>query len=99
MQRLGSLVLLAFSFLGCQRGEPVAPAINSNQVAVPATFNGSKAGQECEIEGIALCWCPPGKFIMGSPPDEPERRPDEHQVEVSLTKGFWMGKYEARQGQ
>jgi formylglycine-generating enzyme required for sulfatase activity len=36
---------------------------------------------------------------MGSPLDEPERRPDEAQVEVTLTKGFWMGKYEVTQGQ
>jgi formylglycine-generating enzyme required for sulfatase activity len=36
---------------------------------------------------------------MGSPPDEPERRPDEDRVEVTLTEGFWMGKYEVTQGQ
>jgi formylglycine-generating enzyme required for sulfatase activity len=36
---------------------------------------------------------------MGSPPGEPERRPDEDQVEVTLTKGFWMAKYEVTQGQ
>jgi len=36
---------------------------------------------------------------MGSPPDESERRPGEDQVEVTLTKGFWMAKYEATQGQ
>jgi formylglycine-generating enzyme required for sulfatase activity len=36
---------------------------------------------------------------MGSPPDEPERRPGEDQVEVTLTRGFWMGKYEVTQGQ
>ena len=36
---------------------------------------------------------------MGSPPDEPERRPGEDQVEVTLTKGFWTGKYEVTQGQ
>jgi formylglycine-generating enzyme required for sulfatase activity len=36
---------------------------------------------------------------MGSPPGEPERRPGEDQVEVTLTKGFWMAKYEAMQGQ
>jgi hypothetical protein len=29
---------------------------------------------------------------MGSPPDELERRPDEDEVEVTLTNGFWMGK-------
>jgi formylglycine-generating enzyme required for sulfatase activity len=35
---------------------------------------------------------------MGSPRDEPERRPDEEQVEVTLSSGFWMGKYEVTQG-
>lgn len=34
---------------------------------------------------------------MGSPPDEPERRSDEDQVTVTLTKGYWMGKYEVTQ--
>src|SRR5262249_20219272 len=42
---------------------------------------------------------PPGKFTMGSPRDEPERRPGEDQVHVTLTKGFWAGKYEVTQGQ
>jgi formylglycine-generating enzyme required for sulfatase activity len=36
---------------------------------------------------------------MGSPPDEPGRNEDEAEVEVTLTKGFWMGKYEVTQGQ
>jgi formylglycine-generating enzyme required for sulfatase activity len=36
---------------------------------------------------------------MGSPPGEPERRPGEDRVEVTLTKGFWAGKYEVTQGQ
>ena len=62
-------------------------------------FEGAKAGDEREVAGIKLCWCPPGKFMMGSPPSEPERRPGEDQVEVTLTKGFWMAKYEATQGQ
>ena len=35
---------------------------------------------------------------MGSPPGEPERRPGEEQVEVTLTRGFWMSKYEVTQG-
>lgn len=58
-----------------------------------------KAGDECSIGGIKLCWCPPGKFTMGSPLSEPERRPDEEQVEVTLTKGFWMAKFETTQSQ
>jgi formylglycine-generating enzyme required for sulfatase activity len=63
------------------------------------TFIGSHAGDSCEVAGMKLCWCPPGRFLMGSPPDEPERRTDEDQVEVRITRGFWMGKYEVTQEQ
>ena len=35
---------------------------------------------------------------MGSPRDEPERRPGEDQVEVTLTRGFRAGKCEVMQG-
>jgi formylglycine-generating enzyme required for sulfatase activity len=63
------------------------------------TFLGSKAGDQLDVAGVMVCWCPPGRFRMGSPPNEPERRPDEDQVEVTLTKGFWIGKFEVTQGQ
>ena len=36
---------------------------------------------------------------MGSPRGEPERRPGENQVEVTLSRGFWIGKHEVTQGQ
>ena len=63
------------------------------------SFVGSKTGDTREVAGVKLCWCPPGHFKMGSPPDEPERRLDERQVDVTLTRGFWMGKYEVTQGE
>ena len=63
------------------------------------SLRGTKAGDEIEIAGVEVCWCPPGKFKMGSPATEPWHRPDEEQVEVTLTKGFWMGKYEVTQAQ
>ena len=62
-------------------------------------FFGSRVPDARDVAGIKLCWCPPGRFRMGSPPDEPERRPGEDQVEVTLTRGFWMGKYEVTQGE
>ena len=73
-------------------------AINVSSILIDP-FSGLKAGEEKIVAGIKLCWCPSGKFIMGSPANEPERRLDEEQVEVTLTKGFWMGKYELTQGQ
>ena len=73
---------------------------NKNKSEVSSdSFIGSKAGDECIVAGINLCWCPAGNFRMGSPPDEPERRLGEDQVDVTLTNGFWMGKYEVTQGQ
>lgn len=65
----------------------------------PPAFTGSQAGEEREVSGMTRCWCPAGRFTMGSPPGEPERRPGEDQVEVTLTRGFWAGKHEVTQGQ
>jgi formylglycine-generating enzyme required for sulfatase activity len=62
------------------------------------SFVGSRAGDERDVEGIRFCWCPAGRFTMGSPPGEPERRPGEDQVVVTLTRGFWMAKHETTQG-
>jgi formylglycine-generating enzyme required for sulfatase activity len=87
-------VLLAVGVLGCQLR--ISPAANPDG---PSAFKGSVAGGEREVVGIKLCWCPAGRFMMGSPRGEPERRPDEDQVEMTLTKGFWTGKYEVTQGQ
>lgn len=36
---------------------------------------------------------------MGSPASELQRRPDEDQVEVTLTRGFWIGQTEVTQAQ
>lgn len=63
------------------------------------SFQNAKVVDEREVGGVKLRWCPPGRFVMGSPANEPEHRSDEAQVEVRLTKGFWMGKYEVTQGQ
>jgi sulfatase modifying factor 1 len=37
---------------------------------------------------------PPGTFTMGSPTDEPGRYTNETQHQVTLTRGFYMSKYE-----
>lgn len=44
-------------------------------------------------------WCPPGRFLMGSPESEDGRNPDETQHLVTLTKGFWIGKTEVTRTQ
>ena len=93
----GVLLLLLFNLFVAQRTAPTNfPSISQTR---SDSFLGAKAGDECEVAGVKLIWCPPGHFLMGSPPNEPDRRSDEAQVEVTLSKGFWMGKYEVTQGQ
>ncbi len=48
---------------------------------------------------LELVWCPPGTFTMGSPAEEICRCDDEAQHQVTLTKGFWLGKYPVTQRQ
>lgn len=69
------------------------------RAAAADPFAGIGPGDIREIEGIALCWCSPGDFRMGSPPDEPERRPGETQVDVTLSRGFWIGRYAVTQAE
>ena len=97
-RRLCALALFASGVLGVQRVVSGTPGDDPTKTVVPSAFHGSKAGDEREVAGVKLCWCPPGKFTMGSPPGEPDRRPGEEQVKVTLTRGFWMAKYEATQG-
>ena len=60
---------------------------------------GRKAGDEwMGPRGMVYCWCPPGKFTMGSPETETGRFTDEAQREVSVKEGFWMAKYEWPRG-
>ena len=49
---------------------------------------------------MEMVWIEPGTFTMGSPSSEPDRDDDEGpQHDVTITKGFWLGKYELTQGQ
>lgn len=64
-------------------------------------FAGQRPGQlrEDNGAGIRLRWCPPGRFVMGSPADEPGRDTDEDQHPVVLSRGFWLGETEVTQAQ
>jgi formylglycine-generating enzyme required for sulfatase activity len=62
------------------------------------SFEGSRPGEVRFVEQIEMRWCPDGRFRMGSPPNEAERRPDETQVDVRITHGFWITKHEVTQG-
>jgi formylglycine-generating enzyme required for sulfatase activity len=46
-----------------------------------------------------MIFCPPGTFTMGSPTSETGRGGDETQHQVTLSHGFYLGKYEVTQAQ
>jgi formylglycine-generating enzyme required for sulfatase activity len=48
---------------------------------------------------MEMIFCPPGTFAMGSPTSESGRGGDETQHQVTLTNGFYLGKYEVTQAQ
>lgn len=48
--------------------------------------------------GMVFCWCPPGKFRMGiDGPATPQTR-DAAPVDVTISRGFWISKYELTLG-
>ena len=78
---------------------PIVERMRDRRGPQPDPFRGARAGEQRVVDDIALCWCPPGQFVMGSPPGETGRRSNEAQAAVTLTKGFWTAKTEVTQGQ
>jgi formylglycine-generating enzyme required for sulfatase activity/predicted Ser/Thr protein kinase len=80
-------------------GAPQPVAVKTVPKASQGVGETHKAGDE-RIDNalnLTLIWCPPGSFRMGSPVSEFGRGDDENQVNVELTEGFWLGKYEVTQ--
>ena len=48
--------------------------------------------------GMVFCWCPPGSFRMGLPDASTPSTRDAKQVDVAISGGFWMSKYEVTLG-
>jgi formylglycine-generating enzyme required for sulfatase activity len=87
-------------------GTITAVALGNATITV-TTAEGSKRAA-CDVAVISvpsikgmidMVWIDPGTFMMGSPLDEPQSYDNEIQHRVTLTQGFYMGKYEITQGQ
>lgn len=68
-------------------------------VAVSCDKNDPEGKIPKKIKGIEIVYIPAGTFLMGSPETEPDRNNDELQHSVTLTKGYYMGKYEITNAQ
>ena len=75
-------------------------------LAPKATVSGSSYASLAPGPTLVHCaaldfvWIEPGTFTMGSPSSESSHVPNEApQHEVTIRRGFWLGKYEVTQGQ
>ncbi len=66
-------------------------------VLVPVSLN--KTIPLSDEVGLEMIRIEPGTFTMGSPGSELSRLSDEVQHQVTLTQGYWLGKYEVTQAQ
>ena len=64
-------------------------------------FEGMNAGDRRVLTDLNLAfrWCPPGRFLMGSPPSEVGNSVNERQVEVTVPRGFWTEETEVTQSE
>jgi sulfatase modifying factor 1 len=74
------------------------PVHGQDEQQVPTA---NKAGDTYTVPDLSLemLWVEPGTFTMGSPSSENDRVDDETQHTVTLTEGYWLGKYEVTQAQ
>ncbi|MDC3335965.1 SUMF1/EgtB/PvdO family nonheme iron enzyme [Opitutales bacterium] len=65
----------------------------------PLQVDGTPSAHTVTSISMEMIFCPPGTFTMGSPTSESGRGTDETQHQVTLTNGFYLGKYEVTQAQ
>jgi formylglycine-generating enzyme required for sulfatase activity len=71
---------------------PTFPAVNQKPPPDPPS-------RFTNAVGMTLVRIPKGRFLMGSPLAEQERKPNEAQHEVTLTRPFYLGAYPVTQEQ
>lgn len=96
--------LSTWNFLGvlavCLIGSSTTWADDPVRMLSSQSIQGTTAGERTiNSVNIPFCWCPPGKFTMGSPDQESHRHDDEGQVEVTFEHGFWISQHEVTEAE
>jgi formylglycine-generating enzyme required for sulfatase activity len=81
--------------------ESKSEELDKTPTAAADPMRGKEPGDVRDDNGLKmkLIWCPPGKFTMGSPKLGHGRSKDEDPADVTLTKGYWLGKFEVTQSE
>lgn len=85
--RLIAVLSLATAMLSLYVSAPEANAIASAEKPIVNTLK------------MKFVYVAPGKFLMGSPKDEENRKDDEAPHQVEITKGYYLSAYEVTQKQ
>jgi formylglycine-generating enzyme required for sulfatase activity/predicted Ser/Thr protein kinase len=75
--------------------KPTVPA----SVAFPTPAPTIRLREFTNVVGMRFVLVEPGRFLMGSPPDEAGRTGEEIQHEVTITRPFYLGVHLVTQGQ
>jgi len=79
-------------------GAVTADSNGAIRVSVPIFYR--VQGVPAVVAPSNMVFIPAGTFVMGSPASEPARFSSEGpQTTVTISRGFWMGKYEVTQGE
>ncbi|MBU2548274.1 MAG: SUMF1/EgtB/PvdO family nonheme iron enzyme [Proteobacteria bacterium] len=71
---------------------------DAGQTAMAAPPSGGEPTHRNSI-GMNFVLIPAGSFLMGSPPDEPDRKDDETRHPVTISRSFYLQATEVTQGQ
>jgi formylglycine-generating enzyme required for sulfatase activity len=73
--------------------------LSANKPANTVSTNSSNPNTFKNSIGMEFVKIPSGSFMMGSPTSEKDRSGDEIQHQVTISKDFYLGKYEVTQAQ
>ena len=90
--RITSALAFLYLFAGCGPKAPRAPSVPP----VPAIPENPVSAKDL---GLRMIRVEPGKFLMGSPPEEPWRSEDESLHETIIPHPFMLGSTEVTQAQ
>ena len=93
-----SLTILLLMGLGTALDAPHSymSAVYEEDSAVPREIK--RENFSIQGLGMEMVWVKRGKFTMGSPETDEDSSDNERPHDVTLTKGFWLGKYEVTVG-
>jgi len=96
------IAIVGFCLLGLPLFSPAGPTDITSDIETNVGDTASSDNRPPPITneyGMVFVYIPPGEFLMGSPPDEPGRQPNEHRHKVILSQGFYMMTTEVTQKQ